>query len=125
MRTAFVRRRTIKEGYSLMDKIRVSALLEQYGLTWYGLYKRGQGSISKSMAHDWQRGAHLPSRKSVVKIAFALGLPAAYLLDLLQTREKHQNFPLQAAFCISCHHKLYRIPENSDLYESLSERRAL
>jgi hypothetical protein len=58
-----------------MDKISVSALLAQYGLTWYGLYKRGQGSMSKSMAHDWIRGAHLPSRKSAVKIARALGLP--------------------------------------------------
>lgn len=99
-----------------MDKISVSALLGQYGLTWYGLYRRSQGSISKSMAHDWQRGAHLPSRKSVVKIAYALGLPTAHLLGLLQTREKHQNHPKPPIYCVTCHRRLYRLPENSDLY---------
>jgi len=102
-----------------MNRITVKELLEEHGLTWWNLYKRSQGAFSKSMCHDWVRGAHLPSRRSAVKIAFALGLPAAHVLGLLKTREKYQNRPPQPAFCITCHRKLYRIPENSELYTQI------
>ena len=74
-----------------MEKINVSALLEQYGLNWYGLYKRGGGT--KSMCRDWVTGKHLPSTKSAARIARALGLPTAYVLDLLRTRNSWENSP--------------------------------
>lgn len=74
-----------------MNKITVSELLSQHGLTWYGLYRRGGGS--KSMCFDWVRGKHLPSTKSAARIARALGLPLPYVLDTLHTRNSWENSP--------------------------------
>jgi hypothetical protein len=74
-----------------MNKITVAQLLEQHGLTWWGLYKRGAGS--KSMCHDWVRGKHLPCRRSAAKIARALGLPLGYVLDTIRTRDPWENSP--------------------------------
>ena len=74
-----------------MDKITVAQLLAQHGLNWYGLYKRGGGT--KSMCRDWVTGKHLPSTKSAVRIAHAMGLPIKYILDLLHTRNSWENSP--------------------------------
>jgi hypothetical protein len=74
-----------------MEKISVSALLAQYGLTWHGLYRRGGGT--KSMCWSWVVGKHLPSTKSAVRIARALGLPSNYVLDILHTRNSWENSP--------------------------------
>jgi len=74
-----------------MNKITVSQLLANQGLSWYGLYRRGGGS--KSMCFDWNRGRHLPNTKSAARIARALGLPLNYILDTLQTRNQWQNSP--------------------------------
>ena len=74
-----------------MDRISVSALLAQYDLNWYGLYKRGAGS--KSMCRDWVTGKHLPSTRSAARIARALGLPTNYVLDTLRTRDPWENSP--------------------------------
>jgi len=74
-----------------MEKITLKELLEQQGMTWYGLYKRGGGS--KSMCNDWFRGRHCPNRKSAAKIARAIGLPTKYVLDILKTRDQWDNSP--------------------------------
>ena len=74
-----------------MDKITVSQLLTQHGLTWYGLYRRGGGS--KSMCFDWNRGRHLPNSRSAARIARAIGLPLNYILDTLRTRNQWENSP--------------------------------
>jgi hypothetical protein len=74
-----------------MNKITVAQLLAQYGLTWYGLYKRGAGS--KSMCWDWATGKHRPSSKSAAKIARAIGLPTKYVLDSVRTRNSWENSP--------------------------------
>lgn len=74
-----------------MDKITVAQLLTQYGLTWYGLHRRGAGS--KSMCRDWATGKHLPSTKSAARIARAIGLPLAFVLDTIQTRNPWENSP--------------------------------
>jgi hypothetical protein len=73
-----------------MNKITVAQLLEQHGLTWWGLYRRGVGS--KSMCHDWVRGKHLPCSKSAIRIVRALGLPTHYALAL-HTRNSWENSP--------------------------------
>ena len=74
-----------------MKEITVSELLAQYGLSWCALYKRGAGT--KSMCHDWARGKHLPSVRSTVRIARAIGLPSAYVLGILRTRNQWENSP--------------------------------
>jgi hypothetical protein len=74
-----------------MNKITVAELLKQYGLTWYGLYRRGGGS--KSSCWDWTIGRHLPCTKSAARIARAMGLPTNYILDILHTRNSWENKP--------------------------------
>jgi hypothetical protein len=74
-----------------MNKITVGELLAQYGMTWYQLHKRGGGT--KSMCWAWTIGKHLPSTRSAARIARALGLPAAYVLDTLRTRNQWENSP--------------------------------
>jgi hypothetical protein len=120
-----------------MNKITVNELLTQYGLTWYGLHKRGAGS--KSMCHDWVRGKHLPSTRSAAKIARAIGLPLNYILATLRTRNSWENSPrvpwgthvreaLEASsrteikdrlesegpWCITCHQKLENSANRGD-----------
>lgn len=99
-----------------MEKIDTKTLLTQHGLNWYGLYKRGQGSFSKSMCHDWVIGRHQPTRKSAVKIARVLGLPTQHVLDVLQTREMHENRPKRKLFCVTCHRRLWTIPASDSAY---------
>jgi hypothetical protein len=101
-----------------MEKTTVKELLARHGLTWYQLYRRSQGTISKSMAFDWVIGKHQPSRKSAVHIAHALGLPAQHVLDVLQTRDRHEHHPKAPLFCVSCHRRLYgKIKANQPHYE--------
>ena len=76
-----------------MNKISVAQLLEQHGLTWYGLYRRGGGT--KSMCWAWAVGKHLPSTKSAARIIRSLGLPTHYLLTL-RTRNSWENSPRAA-----------------------------
>ncbi len=78
------------------SKVSVRELLAQHGLSWWALYRRSQGTISKSMAFDWWRHRHLPSKKSAALIARALGLPADYVLEILQTRNPWDNSPRAA-----------------------------
>jgi hypothetical protein len=93
-----------------VEKITVPELLKRHNVTWYQLYRRRRGSISKSMAFDWARGAHLPNRRSALKIAQTLGLPPAHVLATLRTREKQDNRPPQPVYCLTCHRRLWRVP---------------
>jgi transcriptional regulator with XRE-family HTH domain len=70
-----------------MNKITVSQLLNQRGMTWYGLHRLT--GMSKSMCHDWFRGRHLPSNRSAARIARALGISP----DSLLTRDQWDNLP--------------------------------
>src|SRR5665213_795798 len=70
-----------------MDKLTVSQLLAQRGISWYRLHQLT--GMSKSMCHDWFRGRHLPSNRSAARIARALGISTESLL----TRDQWDNLP--------------------------------
>lgn len=99
-------------------KIGLGELLNRHGLSWYELYRRSGGSISKSSAYEWTVGEHLPSRASVPKIAAALGLPVAHVLGILAIRERHEHQPKVRRFCSNCHRAIYgNIAPNASVYE--------
>jgi hypothetical protein len=93
----------------MTEKITVSELLRQRGWSWWRLYSRSQGSISKSMAFDWARGAHQPNRQSAFKIARVLGVSA----DTIKTRERQDNRPKEIVHCLTCGRRLWKLPSNS------------
>jgi transcriptional regulator with XRE-family HTH domain len=88
--------------------------LQRRGLTVCGLAR--SSGIPKSQLSEWKNGRHLPSRYSVHRLAFALRIPPAELLREIETREKTESWPNPPAYCLVCHHRLFKLP-NPDQFD--------
>jgi transcriptional regulator with XRE-family HTH domain len=86
--------------------------LKKRGLTLCALHRLS--GISKGSIHGWKTGHHLPSKRSVYRIAKAIHEhPETLLRKELQSRESWQNFSLPSdkpVYCRTCHQRLRRLP---------------
>ena len=89
--------------------------LKRQGLTSCALAKRV--GLSKSQVGEYAREVHLPSRRTLQRIAVALRVPLGDLLLELPHREKFQNHPYPAIYCRLCRRKLYKMPTNPEQFD--------
>ena len=82
--------------------------LHKYHLTTCGLAKRA--GLYPSQISEYRRDIHRPSKRTVQRIAVALKLPIDSVLSQIPIRERQENHPKPPVYCVTCHRKLYKVP---------------
>ena len=95
--------------------------LHKYHLTTCGLAKRA--GLYPSQISEYRRDIHRPSKRTVQRIAVALKLPIDSVLSQIPIRERQENHPKPPVYCVTCHRKLYKVPnpEQLDVVQSAAQ----
>ena len=95
--------------------------LHKYHLTTCGLAKRA--GLYPSQISEYRRDIHRPSKRTVQRIAVALKLPIDSVLSQIPIRERQENHPKPPVYCVTCHRKLYKVPnpEQFDVVQSAAQ----
>jgi transcriptional regulator with XRE-family HTH domain len=93
--------------------------LQKYNVTTCRLAKLA--GLYPSQISEYRRDLHRPSKQSVRRIAFGLGLPLDSVLSQIPLRERTENHPKPPVYCPTCHRKLYKKLPNPIGCEDLQE----